>query len=79
MSWNNKVVWAEGLFLQPQHFQQHDRYFERLVESRTAPLLGYSWGFVSLELNPQRLGNWQSPVDCRTRHFPGWHAVRLSP
>ncbi|MDE2365652.1 MAG: type VI secretion system baseplate subunit TssK [Betaproteobacteria bacterium] len=51
MPWNNKVVWAEGLFLQPQHFQQHDRYFERLIEGRTSPLLGYSWGFVNLELN----------------------------
>jgi type VI secretion system protein ImpJ len=51
MSWNNKVVWSEGLFLQPQHFQQHDRYFERLVEGRTAPMLGYSWGFHSIELN----------------------------
>ena len=29
----NKVVWSEGLFLQPQHFQQQDRYFERYVES----------------------------------------------
>lgn len=51
MSWNNKVVWSEGLFLQPQHFQQQDRYFERLVEGRAAPLLGYSWGFCSMELN----------------------------
>ncbi|MGH8763554.1 MAG: type VI secretion system baseplate subunit TssK [Nitrosospira sp.] len=51
MPWNNKVVWSEGLFLQPQHFQQHDRYFERLVEGRAAPLLGYCWGFCSMELS----------------------------
>lgn len=51
MPWNNKVVWSEGLFLQPQHFQQNDRYFEKLVEGRAAPLLGYAWGFSSVELN----------------------------
>ena len=51
MAWNNKVIWSEGLFLQPQHFQQHDRYLERLVEGRTNPLLGYGWGFTSIELN----------------------------
>jgi type VI secretion system protein ImpJ len=51
MAWNNKVVWSEGLFLRPQHFQQHDRYFERLVEGRTNPLLGYAWGFTNIELN----------------------------
>jgi type VI secretion system protein ImpJ len=51
MSWNSKVVWSEGLFLQPQHFQQHDRYFERLIDGRAAPLAGYSWGFCRMELN----------------------------
>lgn len=55
MPWNNKIVWSEGLFLQPQHFQQHDRYLEKLVESRTAPLLGYSWGFTRLEFDSAAL------------------------
>ncbi|MGE8309571.1 MAG: hypothetical protein ACN6QR_08525, partial [Pseudomonas protegens] len=26
MSWNNRVVWSEGMFIGTQHFQQHDRY-----------------------------------------------------
>jgi type VI secretion system protein ImpJ len=51
MPWNDKVVWSEGLFLEPQHFQQHDRYWERRIEGRTQPLLGYAWGFVSLEID----------------------------
>jgi type VI secretion system protein ImpJ len=50
MSWNNKIIWSEGMFLQPQHFQQHDRYLEKLLQGRTGPLLGHSWGFVHLEL-----------------------------
>jgi type VI secretion system protein ImpJ len=48
MSSNNKVVWSEGLFLRPQHFQQHDRYLERFVEGRSAPLRSHSWGFTEL-------------------------------
>lgn len=51
MGWNSKVIWSEGLFLQPQHFQQHDRYLERLLEGRTCPLLGHGWGFSHIELN----------------------------
>ncbi len=51
MPWNNKVVWSEGLFLQPHHFQQHDRYWERHIEGRTRPLLGHGWGFVTMELD----------------------------
>ena len=34
MTWHNKVMWTEGMFLQPQHFQQHDRYLTRLVDAR---------------------------------------------
>jgi type VI secretion system protein ImpJ len=50
MSAHNRVVWSEGLFLQPQHFQQQDRYFERYVETRCQPLVPYSWGFTEIEL-----------------------------
>ena len=50
MSANNKVVWSEGLFLQAQHFQQQDRYFERFVEARCHALAPHSWGFTEIEL-----------------------------
>lgn len=49
MSAYNRVIWSEGLFLQPQHFQQQDRYFERYVEMRCQPLIPYSWGFTEIE------------------------------
>jgi type VI secretion system protein ImpJ len=55
MSWNNRVVWSEGLFLRPQHFQQNDRYVEKLVRSRAATLRGYGWGFTELRLNREML------------------------
>jgi type VI secretion system protein ImpJ len=51
MSWNSKVVWSEGLFLRPQHFQQGDRYIEHLVMGRTAQVTPYPWGFSDLELD----------------------------
>jgi type VI secretion system protein ImpJ len=50
MSAYNKVVWSEGLFLQPQHFQQQDRYFERYVETRCQGLVPHSWGFTEIEI-----------------------------
>jgi type VI secretion system protein ImpJ len=55
MSWSGKVVWSEGMFLQPQHFQQHDRYVQALVERRAAGLRPYSWGFSTLKIDPQQL------------------------
>jgi len=51
MSWDNRVIWSEGLFLRPQHLQQNDRYVEKLVRTRSAGLRGYGWGFTELTLN----------------------------
>jgi type VI secretion system protein ImpJ len=50
MSVNNRVIWSEGLFLQPQHFQQQERYFERYVETRCQALIPHSWGFTEVEI-----------------------------
>ena len=44
MSAHNRVIWSEGLFLQPQHFQQQDRYFERYVETRCQALVPLQLG-----------------------------------
>ncbi|WP_207000314.1 type VI secretion system baseplate subunit TssK [Trinickia mobilis] len=55
MSWNSKVIWSEGMFLQPQHLQQHDRYLQTQLETRASGLRPYSWGFASLELDEQLL------------------------
>lgn len=51
MSWFSKVVWSEGLFLRPQHFQQQDRHAEWFVEARSRALGGLFWGFTKLELD----------------------------
>lgn len=56
MSWDNKVVWSEGLFLRPQHLQQSDRYQEKLLSAGLFGLRGYGWGFTELKLNRDLLG-----------------------
>ncbi|SIT35783.1 conserved hypothetical protein [Paraburkholderia piptadeniae] len=55
MSWNSKVIWSEGMFLQPQHLQQHDRYLQTQLETRAAGLRPYSWGLTALEIDEQLL------------------------
>jgi len=51
MSEHNRVVWSEGMFLRPQHFQQHDRYFESLLHGLSLGVHAYAWGFASLKLD----------------------------
>ena len=55
MTWHNKVMWTEGMFLQPQHFQQQDRYAARQLEGRIAAGLAWPWGFVSLQVDAAAL------------------------
>ena len=49
--WRRKVLWSEGLFLRPQHFQQQERYLENLIERRARAIRSYGWGFEALELD----------------------------
>jgi len=51
MSENNRVIWSEGMFLRPQHFQQHDRYVESLIRGLSQGLHSYAWGFSRLKLD----------------------------
>jgi type VI secretion system protein ImpJ len=51
MAWANKVIWSEGMFLRPAHFQQHVRYVENLVERRCGVLRSHPWGFKALKLD----------------------------
>ena len=51
MSWYNKVLWKEGLFLRPHHLQQNDRYHEHLLELRVRHVTPYPWGFSAIEID----------------------------
>lgn len=55
MTWDYKVVWSEGMFLKPQHFQQQDRYFERLVRQRVEGIRSFPWGIRNISINESLL------------------------
>jgi type VI secretion system protein ImpJ len=55
MSRWSKVLWSEGMFLRPQHFQQQERYFEVTARQRVAALHGFGWGFSELEIDEDAL------------------------
>ncbi len=51
MTWTNRVVWQEGMFLRAQHFQQQDRWLEFLVRARSAALRPHPWGVVEMAID----------------------------
>ncbi len=55
MSWRNKIIWSEGMFMRPQHFQQEVRYIENYVEQRCSALHSHAWGIKSLKIDSEAL------------------------
>lgn len=55
MTWTNRVIWNEGMFLRVQHFQQQDRWLESVVRSRTASLRAHGWGIVNAAIDQDLL------------------------
>jgi type VI secretion system protein ImpJ len=51
MTWTNRIVWQEGMFLRAQHFQQQDRWLETLVRGRTAAMRSYPWGITEIAID----------------------------
>ncbi|SEK09460.1 type VI secretion protein, VC_A0114 family [Achromobacter sp. NFACC18-2] len=55
MTSRNPVIWSEGLFVKPQHFQQHARVAEHHVNQRVNGVSEHLYGFSELELNQEYL------------------------
>lgn len=55
MSLDSKVVWSEGMFLNPQHFQQQERYVERYINAKCEAHGAYRWGVSEFEIDQQLL------------------------
>ena len=51
MSWRSKVIWSQGMFLQPHHFQQEARHLEHLLDTRVRATDPHAWGFSELVLD----------------------------
>jgi len=62
MSWQSKVVWSEGMFLRPQHFQQFERYLEHLLQERAGTVRPHAWGLRELVLDQELLATGQISV-----------------
>ena len=53
----NKIVWREGLFIRPQHFQQNDRYYNYELMTRTINSKSNNWGLYDLKIDENLLNN----------------------
>src|SRR6202795_1652712 len=53
----SRIVWAEGMYLGPHHFQAQNRYFEDSVQFATASLWFQAYGLSGYQLDAEALRN----------------------
>ena len=70
MSLESKVVWSEGMFLNPQHFQQQERFFERYVDGKCSAYGAYGWGLHEFEIDKQLLKLGKVSINSASGVFP---------
>ena len=70
MSSKNKVIWSEGMFLRPQHFQQQDRFVERLIDARTGVIGQHYWGVQEITIDVEALALGKVSISSVQGVFP---------
>lgn len=70
MSYAAKVLWGEGLFLRPQHFQRQDAYHEARLHATALTLHPYAWGVRSVSFDLDALASGMLRVSKLSVVFP---------
>jgi type VI secretion system protein ImpJ len=72
----SKLLWGEGLFLRPQHFQQQDRYHEARLNQTARALHPYCWGVRRLSIDHEALKSDTLRIDALSLVFPDGELYR---
>jgi type VI secretion system protein ImpJ len=57
MSKRSRVMWSEGMFLLPQHFQYQDEFHQHQLAESTLRGTPFHWGMQALEVDEQALAS----------------------
>lgn len=77
MSWHNKVLWTEGMFLRPHHFQQQERYLEWLVRQSTGNVVPYPWGWQQIVVDAEKLKQGKIAIERAVGIMPDGTAISI--
>ncbi len=75
---HNRVIWREGLFVRPQHFQQQQRHWDYQLQNRLRAMACFNQGVLQLQISEEHLHAGQLAViqgsavfaDGTFCHFP---------
>lgn len=70
MSYSAKILWGEGLFLRPQHFQRQDAYHESRLHATAQVIQPYGWGVRHASFDTDALASGVLRVTELSLFFP---------
>lgn len=70
MKFLSRVVWSEGMYLGPHHFQTQSRYFEDSVGFLVSSLWHEPWGLLHAEFDPEAIRNGSAVLLHASGVFP---------
>jgi type VI secretion system protein ImpJ len=70
MKFLSRVVWSEGMYLGPHHFQTQTRYFEDSIAFLVASLWHEPWGLLHVELDQKAIRNGSAVLLHASGIFP---------
>jgi type VI secretion system protein ImpJ len=73
----NPVAWTEGMFLRPQHFQQHDVYLEERLRYHLHTLAPFHWGVRELAINEDALADHRFEIQQLEAVMPSGTIVKV--
>ncbi|MCS3408371.1 type VI secretion system baseplate subunit TssK [Serratia sp. AKBS12] len=65
-----RVAWVEGMLMEPQHFQQQERFVENLIHTKIKNLGAYIWGLSELEIDNDLLSQGKLAIRRAKGVFP---------
>ncbi len=61
-----KVIWHEGMFLKPHHFQQAERHGQIMLNARIRAVARHDWGLSEIQIDRAAVGNGEiNLLSCR--------------
>jgi type VI secretion system protein ImpJ len=70
MKFLSRVVWSEGMYLAPHHFQTQSRYFEDSIAFLSSSLWREPWGLLHVELDSRAIENGSASLLHASGIFP---------
>ena len=70
MKYLSRVVWSEGMYMGPHHFQAQSRYFEDSIEFASSSLWFAPYGLIAAQIDEEALANGTAAVMHARGIFP---------